>query len=159
MKVLIMNKKFHSLQEGIKSCIKDLDEKEVAEATQLHAGVKKNRSHFYKCAEGKKHDIHHKYSVALDIKCVEKGMAPSMLRAHEAMINQYFESTDNTSNQEITFYLGQIMEEVGQLTTTVVKGLEDETLSQAEQKDIRVAIKKAEEAILKLKTKIGVKVD
>ena len=51
------------------------------------------------------------------------------------------------------------MEEVGQLTTTVVKSLEDETLSQAEQKDIRAAIKKAEEAILKLKTKIGAKVD
>ena len=95
----------------------------------------------------------------MDIKCLEKGMAPSMLKAQEAMINQYFESTDNTSNQEITFYLGQIMEEVGQLTTTVVRGLEDETLSQAEQKDIRSAIKKTEEAIMKLKTKIGVKVD
>ena len=48
-----------------------------------------NKNYFYKCSEGKGHNIHHKYSVALDIACIKKDEAPSMLKTHEAMIARY----------------------------------------------------------------------
>lgn len=150
-----MKKTFYSIQDGIKSTLKDLDDKEVLEATSKYAGVQKNKKHFYKCAEGNAYDIHHKYSVALDIASIKKGKIPSMLKAHEAMIEEYFVDTDNTTNQEITFYLGQIMEEIGALTKSVVGGLEDGILTQAEKNDIKKSIKKAEESIIQLKSKLG----
>ena len=153
-----MVKKFNTLQDGIKSSIKDLTEAEIFETTRKYAGVARDRKYFYKLSDDNQHDIHHKYSVALDIACVQKNKIPSMFKAHEAMIEKYFESTDGTSNQEITFYLGQIMEEVGQLTTTVVEGMDDGIITQGEQKEIRLAIKKTEEALVKLKSKIGQKV-
>ena len=43
----------------------------------------------------------------------------------------------------------------GRLTRTVVEGLEDGTLTQAEQKDIKEAIKKTEQSIVQLKKRIG----
>ena len=51
------------------------------------------------------------------------------------------------------------MEDVGRLTGTVVSGLEDGTLTQAEQKEIKDAIKKTEESIVKLKRRIGEEVE
>ena len=78
-----------------------------------------------------------------------------MLKAHEAMIEEYFVDTDNTTNQEITFYLGQIIEEIGALTKSVVGVLEDGILTQAEKNDIKKSIKKAEESIIQLKSKLG----
>ena len=82
-----------------------------------------------------------------------------MLKAHEAMIARYFEKTPNTTTAELTLYLGQVMEDVGRLTGTVVSGLEDGTLTQAEQKEIKDAIKKTEESIVKLKRRIGEEVE
>ena len=108
---------------------------------------------------GKAHDIHHKYALALDIACIRKEKAPSMLKAHEAMIAKYFDRNPNTTTKEMTLYLGQLMEDVGRLTSTVVTGLEDGTLNQAEQKDIKIAIKKAEQSIVQLKKRIGEEVD
>ena len=92
-----------------------------------------------------------------DIMKFEK--APSMLKAHEAMIAKYFDRNPNTTAKEMTLYLGQLMEDVGRLTSTVVTGLEDGALNQAEQKDIKIAIKKAEQSIVQLKKRIGEEVD
>ena len=121
-----MKKQFITIQDGIKDALKVLNEDEVLEATKKYAGVAKNKAYFYKCAEGKAHDIHHKYSLALDIACIQKEKAPSMLKAHEAMIEKYFDKNPDTTAEEMTLYLGQLMEDVGRLTSTVVYGLEDE---------------------------------
>ena len=154
-----MKKQFITIQDGIKDALKVLNDDEVIEATKKYAGVAKNKAYFYKCAEGKAHDIHHKYSLALDIACIQKEKGPSMLKAHEAMIEKYFDKNPDTTAEEMTLYLGQLMEDVGRLTSTVVSGLEDGTLSQAEQKDIKVAITKAEKSIVQLKKRIGDEVD
>ncbi len=154
-----MKKQFITIQDGIKDALKVLNDDEVLEATKKFAGVAKNKAYFYKCAEGKAHDIHHKYSLALDIACIQKEKGPSMLKAHEAMIEKYFDKNPDTTAEEMTLYLGQLMEDVGRLTSTVVSGLEDGTLSQAEQKDIKVAITKAEKSIVQLKKRIGDEVD
>tara|TARA_B100000686_G_C16704313_1_gene925318 strand:- start:914 stop:1378 length:465 start_codon:yes stop_codon:yes gene_type:complete len=154
-----MKKQFYTLQDGIKNALKDLSEEEILDATKTYAGVAKNKAYFYKCAEGKAHDIHHKYALALDIACIRKEKTPSMFKAHEAMIEKYFNENPNTTRKEMTLYLGQLMEDVGRLTSTVVTGLEDGTLTQAEQKDIKVAIKKAEESIVQLKKRISEEVD
>jgi len=154
-----MKKQFITIQDGIKDALKVLNDDEVLEATKKYAGVAKNKAYFYKCAEGKAHDIHHKYSLALDIACIQKEKGPSMLKAHEAMIEKYFDKNPDTTAEEMTLYLGQLMEDVGRLTSTVVSGLEDGTLSQAEQKDIKVAITKAEKSIVQLKKRIGDEVD
>ena len=154
-----MKKQFTTIQEGIKSALKDLEANEVAEATKNYAGVAKQKNYFYKCSEGKGHNIHHKYSVALDIACIKKDKAPSMLKTHEAMIARYFEKTPGTTTAELTLYLGQLIEDVGRLTRTVVEGLEDGTLTQAEQKDIKEAIKKTEQSIVQLKKRIGEEVE
>ena len=154
-----MKKEFNNIQDGIRDALKVLTDQEVMEATKTYAGVERNKDYFYKCAEGKAHDIHHKYSLALDIACIKKEKGPSMLKAHEAMIEKYFDRNPDTTSAEMTLYLGQLMEDVGRLTSTVVSGLEDGTLSQAEQKDIKNAIKKAEESIVQLKKRIGDEVD
>ena len=154
-----MKKKFYTLQDGIKNALKDLSNDEVLECTKKYAEVERSKDYFYKCAEGKDHDIHHKYSLALDIGCIMKEKSPHMLKAHEALIAKFFKNTPDTTAEEMTLYLGQLMEDVGRLTSTVVTGLEDGTLSQAEQKEIRDAIKKAEESIVKLKKRIGEEVD
>ena len=154
-----MKKQFITIQDGIKDALKVLNDDEVLEATKKFAGVAKNKAYLYKWAEGKAHDIHHKYSLALDIACIQKEKGPSMLKAHEAMIEKYFDKNPDTTAEEMTLYLGQLMEDVGRLTSTVVSGLEDGTLSQAEQKDIKVAITKAEKSIVQLKKRIGDEVD
>ncbi len=154
-----MKKEFNNIQDGIRDALKVLTDEEVVEATKKYTGVERNKDYFYKCAEGKAHDIHHKYSLALDIACIKKEKGPSMLKAHEAMIEKYFDRNPNTTSAEMTLYLGQLMEDVGRLTSTVVSGLEDGTLSQAEQKDIKNAIKKAEKSIVQLKKRIGDEVD
>ena len=154
-----MKKKFNSIEDGIKNALKDLSEDEILYATKKYAGIAKKKDYFYKCSEGKGHNIHHKYSIALDIACINKDKGPSMLKAHEAMIARYFEKTPNTTTAELTLYLGQVMEDVGRLTGTVVSGLEDGTLTQAEQKEIKDAIKKTEESIVKLKRRIGEEVE
>ena len=150
-----MKKSLYTLQDGIKASLKDLDEDDVSQSTKEYAGVKKDKKHFYKCAEGGSYDIHHKYSVALDIASLKKGKVPSMLKSHEAMIDSYFSDTQNTTTQEINYYVGQVMKEIGSLTNSVVGGIEDGVLTQAEKNDIKKAIKKAEESIMKLKSKIG----
>ena len=150
-----MKKSLYSLQDGIKASLKDLNDNEVIESTEKYAGVKKNKKHFYKCAEGGSYDIHHKYSVAIDIANIKKGKVPSMLKAHEAMIDSYFTKTQNTTTQEINYYVGQVMKEIGSLTNSVVDGIEDGVLTQAEKNEIKKAIKSAEESIMKLKSKIG----
>tara|TARA_Y100001935_G_C16864119_1_gene294642 strand:+ start:24 stop:485 length:462 start_codon:yes stop_codon:yes gene_type:complete len=150
-----MKKSLYTLQDGIKSTLKDLNDSEVNETTKIFAGVQKNKKHFYKCAEGGSYDIHHKYSVALDIASLKKGKIPSMLKAHEAMIDNYFSDNKNTTTQEINYYVGQVMKEIGSLTNSVVGGLEDGILTQAEKNEIKKAIKSAEESIMKLKSKIG----
>ncbi len=154
-----MKKQFISIQDGIKDALKVLSDEEIIAATKQYAGVSKNKAYFYKCAEGKAHDIHHKYSLALDIACIRKEKGPSMLKAHEAMIEKYFDKNPNTTAEEMTLYLGQLMEDVGRITSTVVTGLEDGTLTQAEQKDIKIAINNAEKSIVQLKKRIGDEVD
>ena len=67
---------------------------------------------FTNVAKEREHNIHHKYSVALDIACIKKDKAPSMLKTHEAMIARYFEKTPGTTTAELTLYLGQLMEDV-----------------------------------------------
>ena len=47
------------------------------------------------------------------------------------------------------------MKEIGSLTNSVVDGIEDGVLTQAEKNEIKKAIKSAEESIMKLKSKIG----
>ena len=47
-----MKKEFNSIQDGIKSALKDLSEDEILDATKNYAGVAKNKAYFYKCAEG-----------------------------------------------------------------------------------------------------------
>ena len=108
-----MKKQFITIQDGIKDALKVLNDDEVLEATKKFAGVAKNKAYFYKCAEGKAHDIHHKYSLALDIACIQKEKGPSMLKAHEAMIEKYFDKNPDTTAEEMTLYLGQLMEDVG----------------------------------------------
>ena len=39
------------------------------------------------------------------------------------MIARYFEKQKGTTTAELTLYLGQLMEDVGRLTRTVVEGL------------------------------------
>ena len=71
------------------------------------------------------------------------------------LTDSYFTETQNTTTQEINYYVGQVMKEIGSLTNSVVDGIEDGVLTQAEKNEIKKAIKSAEESIMKLKSKIG----
>ena len=149
-----MIKKFISIEEALKSCLSDLNDNEIRQATKEHAGVEKDKAHFYRCSdENKQHDIHHKYSLALDIACVIKGKLPSMLKAHEAILEKYRQK-NNTSNQAIANNTNQLSIDVATLSLTIARALEDNVLTQAELSEIRKAIKKSEEAIVGLKVKL-----
>ena len=81
-------RKIASIERGLEEVVQSLTEEEIKQA------INKGSSYVRKCSdpnpdnEGVKRNISHGDSVKLDIKCIEKGISPPLLTAHQFIIDQ-----------------------------------------------------------------------
>ncbi len=81
-------RKIASIERGLEEVIQALTDEEIKQA------INKGSSYVRKCSdpqpdnEGVKRNIDHIDSVKLDIKCIEKGISPPLLTAHQFIIDQ-----------------------------------------------------------------------
>ena len=105
--------------------------------------------------KGVKRNIDHIESVKLDEKCVEKGLSPPLLSAHQFIIDQ--KKTDNNLDY---FDINQLLVKFsileGELNKVYLESTDPnspdgEKITGLEQKKIAEAIKQLEDKILKIK--------
>ena len=100
---MVKLRKIASIERGIEEILQILTKEEIKETIQ------KGASYLRKCSdpdrdlegkdsEGVKRNIDHIESVKLDKKCVQKGISPPLLTAHQFIIDQ--EKSNNQSNME-----------------------------------------------------------
>ena len=98
---MVKLRKIASIERGIEEILQVLTEQEIKETIQ------KGASYLRKCSdpdrdlegkdsEGVKRNIDHIESVKLDKKCIQKGISPPLLTAHQFIIDQ--EKSNNQSN-------------------------------------------------------------
>jgi len=143
-----------SLEKGLDNILEHLNEEEIKKA------ISKSRSYISKCSnpdadeEGRKWDIKHMESLALDKVCLEKGIAPPMLNAHTYILDsikykiQAPQSDVNKMMVKLTILDGKLKDEI-------LKALEDNKLTKIEKDKINDAIKAIEDKILKIKLAIN----
>ena len=90
-------RKIASIERGIEVILQSLSEKEIKDtigkgASYLRKCSDPDRDEWGKDSEGVKRNIDHIESIKLDEKCVEKGLSPPLLSAHQFIIDQ---KTDN----------------------------------------------------------------
>ena len=143
-----------SLEKGLDNILEHLNEEEIKKA------ISKSRSYISKCSnpdadeEGRKWDIKHMESLALDKVCLEKGIAPPMLNAHTYILDstkykiQAPQGDVNKMMVKLTILDGKLKDEI-------LKSLEDNKLTKIEKDKINDAIKAIEDKILKIKLAIN----
>ena len=108
--------------------------------------------------EGVRRNIDHFESVKLDKKCIQKGISPPLLTAHQFMIDQ--EKSNNQSNLiDVNKMLVKFSILEGELNkvyldATDPKSPDGEKITGLEKKKIFEAIKLIEDKILKIKLAI-----
>ena len=151
-------RKIASIERGLEEIVQSLTEEEIKQA------INKGSSYVRKCSDpqpdndGVKRNIFHTDSVKLDIKCIEKGISPPLLTAHQFIIDQakseHKTNLDDVSNMLVKF---SILE--GELNKVVIEATDPtspdgEKMTDLEKKKVFEAIKKIEDKILKIKLAI-----
>ena len=151
-------RKIASIERGLEEVVQSLTEEEIKQA------INKGSSYVRKCSdpnpdnEGVKRNIDHVDSVKLDIKCIQKGISPPLLSAHQLMIDQ--EKSKNQSNfGEVNQMLVKFSILEGELNKVVIeatdpKSPDGEKITAIEKKKVFEAIKNIEDKILKIKLAI-----
>ena len=151
-------RKIASIERGLEEVVQALTEEEIKQA------INKGSSYVRKCSdpnpenEGVKRNIDHVDSVKLDIKCIQKGISPPLLSAHQLMIDQ--EKSKNQSNfGEVNQMLVKFSILEGELNKVVIeatdpKSPDGEKITALEKKKVFEAIKNIEDKILKIKLAI-----
>jgi hypothetical protein len=151
-------RKIASIERGLEEVVQSLTEEEIKQA------INKGSSYVRKCSdpnpdtEGVKRNIDHVDSVKLDIKCIQKGISPPLLSAHQLMIDQ--EKSKNQSNfGEVNQMLVKFSILEGELNKVVIeatdpKSPDGEKITALEKKKVFEAIKNIEDKILKIKLAI-----
>ena len=151
-------RKIASIERGLEEVVQSLTEEEIKQA------INKGSSYVRKCSdpnpdnEGVKRNIDHVDSVKLDIKCIQKGISPPLLSAHQLMIDQ--EKSKNRSNfGEVNQMLVKFSILEGELNKVVIeatdpKSPDGEKITALEKKKVFEAIKNIEDKILKIKLAI-----
>ena len=151
-------RKIASIERGLEEVVQSLTEEEIKQA------INKGSSYVRKCSdpnpdnEGVKRNIDHVDSVKLDIKCIQKGISPPLLTAHQFMIDQ--EKSENRSNfGEVNQMLVKFSILEGELNKVVIeatdpKSPDGEKITALEKKKVFEAIKNIEDKILKIKLAI-----
>ena len=151
-------RKIASIERGLEEVVQALTEEEIKQA------INKGSSYVRKCSdpnpdnEGVKRNISHGDSVKLDIKCIQKGISPPLLTAHQFMVDQ--EKSENESNfGEVNQMLVKFSILEGELNKVVIeatdpKSPDGEEITALEKKKVFEAIKNIEDKILKIKLAI-----
>ena len=151
-------RKIASIERGLEEVVQSLTEEEIKQA------INKGSSYVRKCSDpnpdndGIKRNIDHIDSVKLDIKCIQKGISPPLLSAHQFMIDQ--EKSKNRSNfGEVNQMLVKFSILEGELNKVVIeatdpKSPDGEKITALEKKKVFEAIKNIEDKILKIKLAI-----
>jgi len=160
---MVKLRKIASIERGIEEILQVLTEQEIKETIQ------KGASYLRKCSdpdrdlegkdsEGVKRNIDHIESVKLDKKCIQKGISPPLLTAHQFIIDQ--EKSNNQSNlADVNQMLVKFSILEGELNKVVIeatdpKSPEGEKITGLEKKKVFEAIKNIEDKILKIKLAI-----
>ena len=151
-------RKIASIERGLEEVVQSLTEEEIKQA------INKGSSYVRKCSdpdkddEGVKRNISHGDSVKLDIKCIEKGISPPLLTAHQFIIDQA-KSEHKTNLGEVNKMLVKFSILEGELNKVVIESTDPaspdgEKMTDLEKKKVFEAIKKIEDKILKIKLAI-----
>ena len=153
-------RKIASIERGIEVIHQSVSEKEIKDtigkgASYLRKCSDPDRDEWGKDSEGVKRNIDHIESIKLDEKCVEKGLSPPLLSAHQFIIDQ--KKTDNNLD---SFDINQLLVKFsileGELNKVYLESTDPnspdgEKITGLEQKKIAEAIKELEDKILKIK--------
>jgi hypothetical protein len=151
-------RKIASIERGLEEVVQSLTEEEIKQT------INKGSSYVRKCSDpnpdsdGVKRNIDHIDSVKLDIKCIQKGISPPLLTAHQFMVDQ--EKSENRSNfGEVNQMLVKFSILEGELNKVVIeatdpKSPDGEKITAIEKKKVFEAIKNIEDKILKIKLAI-----
>ena len=142
-----------SIEHGLTEAIKNLKSKVIEEATG------KSESFLRKCSDPDlDQQLDHRDAVKIDKACVERGLTPYLLRAHEYIILKEIKST-KASQQDLnellikfTILHGQLMDVIN--SSKNPDGHKGEAISAVEKKEIFSAFEALENKILKIKTTI-----
>ena len=151
-------RKIASIERGLEEVVQSLTEEEIKQA------INKGASYVRKCSDpqpdndGVKRNIDHVDSVKLDIKCIEKGISPPLLTAHQFIIDQA-KSEHKTNLGEVNEMLVKFSILEGELNKVVIEATDPKSpdgkeITALEKKKVFEAIKNIEDKILKIKLAI-----
>ena len=142
-----------SIERGLSEAIKDLKSKVIEEVTG------KSESFIRKCSDPDlDQQLDHRDAVKIDRACVERGLTPYLLRAHEYIILKELKKfeTDQKNLSELlikfTILHGQLMDVINSAKSD--EGHKGKTISAVEKKEIFESFEALENKILKIKTTI-----
>ena len=142
-----------SIERGLSEAIKDLKSKVIEEVTG------KSESFIRKCSDPDlDQQLDHRDAVKIDRACVERGLTPYLLRAHEYIILKELKNlkVDQANLNELlikfTILHGQLMDVINSAKSK--EGHKGENISSVEKKEIFEAFEALENKILKIKTTI-----
>ena len=142
-----------SIERGLAEAIKNLKSAVIEQVTG------KSESFIRKCSDPDlDQQLDHRDAVKIDKACVEQGLTPYLLRAHEYIILKELKNI-NTNQQDLnellikfTILHGQLMDVINSAKNP--EGHKGETISAVEKKEIFAAFEALENKILKIKTTI-----
>ena len=151
-------RKIASIERGLEEVVQSLTEEEIKQA------INKGSSYVRKCSDpqpdndGVKRNITQADSVKLDLKCIEKGISPPLLTAHQFIIDQA-KSEHKTNLGDVSNMLVKFSVLEGELNKVVIeatdpKSPDGEKITALEKKKVFEAIKNIEDKILKIKLAI-----
>ena len=142
-----------SIEHGLSEAIKDLKSEVIEEVTG------KSESYLRKCSDPDlDQQLDHRDAVKIDRACVERGLTPYLLRAHEYIILKEIKkiNTDQEDLNELlikfTILHGQLMDVISSAKSS--EGHKGASISSVEKKEIFDAFEALENKILKIKTTI-----
>ncbi len=150
---MVKLREISSIEHGLSEAIKNLKSRVIEEVTG------KSESFIRKCSDPDlDQQLDHKDAVKIDKACIERGLTPYLLRAHEYIILKELKKT-NIDQQDLnellikfTILHGQLMDVINSAKNP--DGHKGEKISQVEKKEIFDAFEALENKILKIKTTI-----
>ena len=142
-----------SIEHGLTEAIKNLESKVIEDVTG------KSESFLRKCSDPDlDQQLDHKDAIKIDKACVQKGLTPYLLRAHEYIIQKELKNvvTDKKDLNELltkfTIIHGQLLSVINSAKSST--GHKGEQISSVEKRDIFLAFEALEHKIHKIKTTI-----
>ena len=147
-----------SIERGLEEVVQSLTEEEIKQAINKGASYVRKCSDPHEDNDGVKRNIDHIDSVKLDIKCIEKGISPPLLTAHQFIIDQA-KSEHKTNLGEVNEMLVKFSILEGELNKVVIQATDPASpggkkIDDLEKKKVFEAIKNMEDKILKIKLAI-----